>query len=67
MPKRTSTSSTHTKSGHPKIRHRQADGEFKAPPPAQTPASTGKKPLAPAEFDQDSGQGYNRNREDIQE
>ena len=70
------SSPTHTKTGHPIIRHRQADGQFKsptAPPtpkrpskPSSPPALT-KKPLQPAELDQDSGQGYNPNRENIQQ
>jgi hypothetical protein len=59
---------THTKAGDPLIRHRQGNGQFKQPPPAPAQPAVVDKPLAPAELDQDSGQGYNNpNHEDIQQ
>jgi hypothetical protein len=58
---------THTKSGEPLIRYRQGNGQFKEPPPAPSQPAVVDRPLAPAELDQDSGQGYNPNHDNIQE
>lgn len=49
---------THTKKGEPKITHRSGSGRFKAEPKGSGP-EVGKKPIAPAELDQDPGGGYN--------
>jgi len=57
MARRTS-STTHTKDGRPKIRHRKGDGTFKAPPPKQSGPSVGEKPLAPPDVEHDAGGGY---------
>ena len=58
---------THTKAGKPLIRHRQGNGQFKKPPPSPAQPPVVDKPIAPAELDQDSGQGYNPHHEDIQQ
>ncbi len=58
---------THTLTGGPLIRHRHGNGQFKKPPPAPSHPAMVDRPLAPAELDQDSGQGYNPHSEDIQQ
>lgn len=64
--KNQATTTSHTKDGQPKIRHRKANGTFKAPPPRQSGPSISKKPTKPAELDQDAGSGFRSGRVDPQ-
>ena len=58
---------SHTKKGAPKITHRKGNGQFKTDPPKGSGPTIGKKPIAAAELDQDSGNGYRIGRTDPQQ